>query len=50
MAINKTGTSQFKIYFTLDDNDDGGSDYVGFWGGEAANAANRPKLTVTHQP
>jgi leucyl aminopeptidase len=49
-AINKTGSTQLKIYFTLDDNDDGGSDYVGFWGGEAANAANRPKLTVTYQP
>lgn len=49
-AINKTGTTQLKIYFTLDDNDDGGSDYVGFWGGEAATAANRPKLTVTYQP
>lgn len=48
-AINKTGTTQFKIYFTLDDNDDGGSDYVGFWGGEASTAANRPKLTVTYQ-
>ncbi len=49
-AISKTGTTQLKIYFTLDDNDDGGSDYVGFWGGEAANTANRPKLTVTYQP
>ena len=49
-AINKTGTTQVKIYFTLDDNDDGGSDYVGFWGGEAATAANWPKLTVTYQP
>ncbi len=49
-AISKTGPTQIKIYFTLDDNDDGGSDYVGFWGGEAATAANRPKLTVTYQP
>jgi leucyl aminopeptidase len=49
-ALNKTGTTQLKIYFGLDDNDDGGSDYIGFWGGEAATAANRPKLTVTYQP
>ncbi len=49
-AINKAGTTQLKIYFPLDDNDDGGSDYIGFWGGEAATAANRPKLTVTYQP
>lgn len=49
-AINKIGTTQLKVYLSLDDNDDGGSDYVGFWGGEAATAANRPRLTVTYQP
>jgi len=48
-AINKTGTTQLKLYFTLDDNDDNGYDYVGFYSGESASA-NRPKLEVTYQP
>ena len=49
-AINKAGKTQFKLFFTLDDNDDGGNDYVGFYGGETATAGNRPTLTVTYQP
>lgn len=49
-AIDKTGTTQLKLYFVLDDNDDNGNDYIGYSGGEATNAANRPKLTITYQP
>jgi hypothetical protein len=49
-AINKTGTTQLKFYFTLDDNDDGGNDYVGFYSGDNGTAANRPTLTVTYTP
>ncbi len=49
-AINKTGTTQLKFYFTLDDNDDGGSDYVGFYSGDNGTAANRPTLTVVYTP
>jgi hypothetical protein len=49
-AINKTGRTQLKLYFTLDDNDDNDYDYIGFYGGEAATAANRPTLEVTYQP
>ncbi len=30
-AVNKTGTTQFRASFTLDDNDDLGSDYIGFY-------------------
>jgi hypothetical protein len=50
LAINKTGKTQLKLYFTTDDNDDNGYDYIGFYGGEAATAANRPTLTITYQP
>jgi hypothetical protein len=47
-AINKTGATQLRIYFNLDDNDDTGNDYMGYYSGEAA-AANRPQLVVTYQ-
>jgi hypothetical protein len=49
-AINKTGRTQLRIYFTLDDNDDGGSDYMGFYSGDNATASNRPTLSVTYTP
>jgi subtilisin family serine protease len=49
-AINKTGTTQLRLYFTLDDNNNNTSDYIGFFSGENATAANRPQLTVTYQP
>ena len=41
--------TQLRVYFTLDDNDDTGNDYIGFSGGEATTA-NRPVLVVTYQP
>ena len=49
-AINKTGSTQLRLTFTLDDNDDAGYDYIGFYAGENATATNRPQLTVTYQP
>ena len=48
-AVNKTGTTQFRVYFTLDDNDDLGSDYIGFYSGEAASG-NKPELVITYSP
>jgi hypothetical protein len=47
-AINKIGTTQLRVYCTLGDNDDLGFDYVGFYPGENATAANRPQLIVTY--
>jgi hypothetical protein len=47
-AINKLATTQFRIYFTLDDNDDSDEDYVGFYAGDTT-AANRPQLVVTYK-
>jgi serine protease AprX len=49
-AINKTGTTQLRVYFALDDNNDLGSDYIGYYSGENATTANRPQLVVTYQP
>lgn len=48
-AINKTGTTQLRVYFNLDDNDDGGNDYIGYYSGDNNTAANRPQLVVTYQ-
>jgi serine protease AprX len=49
-AINKTGSTQLRLFFTLDDNDDLGYDYIGFYAGENATQTNRPSLTVTYTP
>jgi hypothetical protein len=48
-ALNKTGTTQLRVYFNLGDNDDTGNDYLGYYSGENATAANRPQLVVTYQ-
>ena len=48
-AVSKTGSTQFRIYLQLDDNDDGRPDYVGFYSGDNATAANRPQLVVRYQ-
>ncbi len=50
LAIDKTGTTQLRVYFDLDDNDDGGNDYLGYYSGNHGTAANRPQLVVTYQP
>jgi subtilisin family serine protease len=49
-AINKTGTTQLRLAFTLDDNNNLAYDYIGFFSGENATASNRPQLTVTYTP
>jgi len=49
-AISKTGTTQLRLTFTLDDNDDLGYDYIGFYAGENTTASNKPQLTVTYTP
>jgi hypothetical protein len=48
-AINKTGTTQLRVYFNLDDNNDGGTDYIGYYSGDNGTSANRPQLVVTYQ-
>lgn len=47
--INKAGVTQFRIYFALDDNDDGASDYIGWYSGDHATPANRPVLEVLYR-
>jgi len=47
-AVDKTGTTQLRVYFSLDDNNDSGNDYLGYYSGEATSA-NRPQLVVVYQ-
>ncbi len=48
-ALNKTGTTQLRVYFNLDDNDDTGNDYIGYYSSDNTTGANRPQLVVTYQ-
>ncbi len=47
-AINTTGRTQARVYFTLDDDDDGSNDYVGFYPGDNNTVANHPQLVITY--
>jgi Big-like domain-containing protein/peptidase M28-like protein len=47
-AIDKAGTTQLRVYFALDDDNDRSADYIGYYSGEASSA-NRPQLEVTYQ-
>lgn len=47
--INKTGRTQLRIYFATDDDNDGTSDYLGFYASDNATAANRPVLEITYR-
>jgi|GEM_PF-3019792 len=46
--VNRTGTTQFRLRFNLDDNDDNGADYAAFHSGNASVAANRPQLVIEY--
>jgi hypothetical protein len=48
-AVNKTGTTQLRVYFTLDDNNDRNADYTGYYSGDNSTSANRPQLVVIYQ-
>jgi len=47
-AIDKTATTQLRIYFSLDDNNNSTADYIGFYSGDSSSSANRPQLVVTY--
>ncbi len=48
-ALNKTGKTQIRIAFSTDDDNDNGDDYIGYYSGNNATAANHPQLIVTYQ-
>lgn len=49
-SINKTGTTQLRLRFSLDDNNNLVSDYVAFYSGNATTAADRPVLRIYYVP
>jgi hypothetical protein len=46
--INKTGTTQFRLRFYKDDNDDGNADYMKFFSGNYTGVASRPTLIIEY--
>ncbi len=46
--INRTGTTQFRLRFHKDDNDDNAADYMKFFSGNYTNAAARPMLIIQY--
>jgi hypothetical protein len=46
--INLTGTTQFRLRFLRDDNDDLGADYLNFYSGNSGIAGNRPILIIQY--
>ncbi|NJL27959.1 MAG: DNRLRE domain-containing protein [Thermoanaerobaculia bacterium] len=49
VAIDTAGSTQMRVYFSLDDNDDGGNDYMGFYSGSTGTADRRPQLVITYR-
>ena len=45
--VNLAGSTQFRLRFTVDDNDDRAADYLAFYTGDST-AANRPDLIITY--
>lgn len=46
--INKAGSTQFRLYFKLDDDNDSVADYMKFYSGDAATASLRPSLELNY--
>ncbi|GEM_PF-3279453 len=49
-AVNKTGKTQVRVYFSTDDDNDATADYMGFYSQDNATSGNRPYMYVTYQP
>lgn len=47
-AISKTGLTQFKLYFTTDDNNNSASNFIGFYPGNPFAVDKQPVLEVTY--
>ena len=49
LILNKSGTTQCRVYFATDDDNDATADYIGWYAGDNGTAANRPQLVVVYQ-
>ncbi|MFO1434003.1 MAG: hypothetical protein U1F76_28580 [Candidatus Competibacteraceae bacterium] len=48
-AIDKSGRTQFRLYFSLDDNNDRDEDLLGYYAGKCGTASSRPQLVVIYR-
>jgi hypothetical protein len=46
--VNKTGTTQFRLYFAVGDNDDNAADYMKFYSGNISTTSIRPTLIIDY--
>jgi phosphoribosylaminoimidazole (AIR) synthetase len=46
--INKTGNTQLRLAFQLDDNDDLGADFLTFFSGDVIEQSDRPHLLIDY--
>jgi DNA-binding beta-propeller fold protein YncE len=44
--VNLAGLTQFRLRFSMDDNNNNAADYDSFFAGDAASAADRPSLSI----
>jgi hypothetical protein len=47
LYVNRTGVTQLRLYFSVDDNNNNIADYIRFYSGNAS-AGDRPKLLITY--
>jgi hypothetical protein len=48
-AINRSGKTQVRLHYELDDNDNGDADYVGFYSGSNSNSNFHPVLEIEYE-
>ena len=46
--IDKTGITQLRLAFQVDDNDDLGNDYLAFYSGDTIGQEDRPHLVIEY--
>jgi hypothetical protein len=47
LYVNRTGVTQLRLYFSIDDNNNNVADFIRFYSGNAS-AGDRPKLLITY--
>jgi hypothetical protein len=47
-SINQTGTTQLRLYFVVQDNNNLSADLLNIYSGENATPASRPRLTLKY--
>jgi hypothetical protein len=48
VLVNRTGTTQFRLRFEVDDNDNSTADYLSFFTGNTPTGTDRPELIITY--